>query len=38
MNAPINISQTVLKTTIHETRFGTKETTVENIIYNPTRS
>ena len=23
-----------LKTTIHETRFGTKETTVENILYN----
>lgn len=26
---------TYLKTTIHETRFGTKETTVENILYNP---
>ena len=24
-----------LKTTVHETRFGTKETTIENIIYNP---
>lgn len=27
-----------MKTTIHETRFGTKETTIENILYNPTRS
>lgn len=26
-----------LKTTAHETRFGTKETTVENILYNPKR-
>ena len=24
-----------LKTTVHETRFGTKETTFENILYNP---
>lgn len=27
-----------LKTTVHETRFGTKETTIENILYNPKRS
>ena len=29
---------TYLKTTVHETRFGTRETTLENIIYNPKRN
>ena len=29
---------TYLKTTVHETRFGTREATLENIIYNPKRN